>query len=154
MKRILAKTTALLSAISIGTFGFSPVITQAAASKYSVENPTKFDFCDTSFSNYDDAKEFSKTQGAGYEVVKKDGNWAILYVHGDINDDKKIGVPDITMLKQSLSHNRELTPNQKERADIDNNGVINITDLSMLELYYERYYMTFKSYRMEEYLLF
>ena len=141
MKRILAKTTALLSAISIGTFGFSPVITQAATQKvfYVVENPIVYEYSEPTFQNYDDAKEFCKAQGAGYVVNKYDGNWTTLYVHGDIDENGKIGQVDLTFLKRCLAGNIELTPEQVEKADIDNNGVINTRDFSLLKQYYINY---------------
>ena len=140
MKRILAKATALLSAISIGTFGFSPVITQAATQyRYFVKSMYICGDC-KGFTNYDDAKEYCKTRGSGFGVVKDDAaRGAVLYVHGDINGDGKIGQVDLTLLKRCLASTIELTPEQEEKADIDNNGVINTRDFTILKQFYMSY---------------
>ncbi len=141
MKKISTKAIALLSAISCGALGFSPVMTQAASPEtwYMVESPFEPVYRPPYFFNYSEAVECSKAQGPGYAVYKynyENGKFSVIYVHGDVSDDNRIDLADVVMLRQCLRGKVELTQIQEEKADIDNNGVVNTKDFIALQNYY------------------
>lgn len=53
---------------------------------------------------------------------------------GDINGDRKVTITDLVQLSQYLAELRELTPYQLYRADMNNDGVIDILDLALLQI--------------------
>lgn len=51
---------------------------------------------------------------------------------GELNDDGKIDYQDVTLLEQHLVHLKELEEDKKDVADMNNDGKLTVTDLSML----------------------
>ena len=57
------------------------------------------------------------------------------YPFGDLNNDKNVNNTDATRLTNYLNTSITLTDDQLIRADIDLNGSVNATDLTLLKQY-------------------
>lgn len=53
-------------------------------------------------------------------------------IKGELNDDGKIDYKDVTLLEQHLIHLKELDEDKKNVADMNNDGKLTVTDLSLL----------------------
>jgi hypothetical protein len=72
------------------------------------------------------------------DATKADG-WVTVTTPGDINGDYKVGLQDLILLAQSYKSSPR-SPNWNPNADIDGNGIVSLTDLTILALHYGQNY--------------
>lgn len=56
-------------------------------------------------------------------------------VNGDVNDDRKITIDDVTLIQKYLANMSELDSTQLKVADVNNDGDISIDDVTMMQKY-------------------
>ena len=70
-------------------------------------------------------------QGTVFSVNAED----IQHYYGDIDNDQKITVIDLALLKREASHAENLTPEQFTTADLNQDGAVNVQDVQLLQDY-------------------
>ena len=61
---------------------------------------------------------------------------SVLY--GDVNNDGKVDVTDISTLALILADRKDMTPDQIVRADVTNNGKVELADLARIRQFISR----------------
>lgn len=139
MNKTLLKLSAAFTGVIFAFSGVTSVnaFTQEKVCFYVTENNTNERIAQ--FADYTSAVQYCKKKGIGYTVIRQDNPLSlicsIVYVVGDVYDDNMLSIIDIPVLKQYLVGGSTLRPEQKERADINNDGRINIMDLCRLQSY-------------------
>ncbi len=83
---------------------------------------------------YDALSELAKSFVTNYDVLTQaeEDYKAFVNVEGDIDGDGSVTGSDINAVIQSILGKVELTAEQKSKADLDGNGVVNVLDLLKL----------------------
>lgn len=84
--------------------------------------------------NEDDGAYIYKKDEDSYISVNTDGEIKPIGPHGlgDVNDDGKIDNNDVKLIQEFIAEIKELTEEEKIRADINQNNIINIYDSTLL----------------------
>ena len=84
---------------------------------------------------YKGDKEILENENLATGMVLKIGDMSYtIIVNGDINGDSKLTVTDISLVKNHLVKNKELTGNSSKAADLNYDDKISVTDLSKLKM--------------------
>lgn len=56
-------------------------------------------------------------------------------ITGDVDENFKVDINDITLLQNGLAGNAELSPRQNYAGDVNFNGVTNVEDVTLIQLH-------------------
>ena len=60
-------------------------------------------------------------------------NTKILNISGDVNNDGKVNVKDVTLIQKHTAKSKKLTKEQLKKADVNNDGKVNVKDATALQ---------------------